>query len=92
MQEKGRLSTREIDRLVREAERYRAEDARYEERTRTKNQLEQSAYDVRNKLQEDDIAAKFSVTERETLEKVLTSPLPLPSLPMIAIHIPYTLM
>jgi heat shock protein 1/8 len=70
VQEKGRLSSREIDQMVREAERYRADDQRYEEKVKAKNRLEQAAYDVRNRLNEDENASKLSSSERETLEKV----------------------
>merc|ERR550534_2799385 len=43
-QQKGRLSTEEIDRIVKEAEKFKAEDAAKRERVDAKNQLESVLY------------------------------------------------
>merc|ERR1719216_366642 len=51
-QQKGRLSTEEIDRIVKEAEKFKAEDAAKRERVDAKNQLESVLYQTINQLGE----------------------------------------
>jgi len=46
--EKGRLSQEEIDRIVKDAERYKEEDDRMKKKVSAKNGLESYAYQVRN--------------------------------------------
>lgn len=59
--DKGRLSQRDIERMLAEAERYKEEDDRQRERVASKNQLEtyvfgvkQAAEDAGNKLSSDE--------------------------------------
>jgi len=49
-QQKGRLSSDEIDRIVKEAEKFKAEDAAKRERVDAKNQLESVLYQSMNQL------------------------------------------
>jgi len=51
-QQKGRLSSEEIDRIVKEAEKFKAEDAAKRERVDAKNQLESVLYQTMNQLGE----------------------------------------
>jgi len=51
-QQKGRLSTEEIDRIVKEAEKFKAEDAAKRERVDAKNQLESVLYQSMQQLGE----------------------------------------
>jgi len=51
-QQKGRLSTEEIDRIVKEAEKFKAEDALKRERVDAKNQLESVLFQSMNQLGE----------------------------------------
>jgi len=51
-QQKGRLSSEEIDRIVKEAEKFKAEDAAKRERVDAKNQLESVLYQTINQLGE----------------------------------------
>merc|ERR1719312_643210 len=51
-QQKGRLSTEEIDRIVKEAEKFKAEDAAKRERVDAKNQLESVLYQTTQQLGE----------------------------------------
>jgi len=51
--EKGRLSQQEIDRMVTEAEKYKAEDEKIAARVTARNELENFSYQVRNTLQDD---------------------------------------
>ena len=47
---KGRLSKDEIDRLVKEAEKYKNEDEQIKKKIETKNALENYTYSIRNTL------------------------------------------
>merc|ERR1712109_346426 len=51
-QQKGRLSSDEIDRIVKEAEKFKAEDQAKRERVDAKNQLESVLYQTQNQLGE----------------------------------------
>ncbi|EME31113.1 Heat shock 70 kDa protein 5 [Galdieria sulphuraria] len=66
--EKGRLSQEEIERMVKEAEQYKAEDEKQKVRIEAKNSLEQYAYNLRNTMQEDNVKKTLSESDRETLE------------------------
>lgn len=50
--DKGRLSQEEIDRMVREAERFRAEDDKQREKVQARNQLEAYVFGVKQALDE----------------------------------------
>ena len=50
--DKGRLSTDEIERMVKEAEQYKADDDRYHGRIRSKNNLEDFALEMKSTLEE----------------------------------------
>uniref|UniRef100_A0A146L5F1 Heat shock protein 68 n=2 Tax=Lygus hesperus TaxID=30085 RepID=A0A146L5F1_LYGHE len=62
--DKGRLSKEEIDRMVSEAERYKAEDDRQRERIAAKNQLEGYIFQVKQAI--DEAGDKLSQTDKET--------------------------
>jgi L1 cell adhesion molecule like protein len=47
---KGRLSKDDIERLVKEAERYKAEDEEIKKKVEAKNALENYTYSIRNTL------------------------------------------
>merc|ERR1719151_278752 len=51
-QQKGRLSSDEIDRIVKEAEKFKAEDQAKRERVDAKNQLESVLYQTMNQIGE----------------------------------------
>jgi len=51
-QQKGRLSSEEIDRIVKEAEKFKAEDQAKRERVDAKNQLESVLYQTMNQIGE----------------------------------------
>merc|ERR1711907_919510 len=52
--DKGRMSADEIERLVQEAERYKAEDEANKGRVEAKNSLENYAFQIRNSINDDD--------------------------------------
>merc|ERR1711988_1020381 len=66
--EKGRLSKEEIDRMVQEAEKYRAEDEQSRQKIEAKNGLENYCFTMRNTLQEDKLKDKFEAGDKEKIE------------------------
>ena len=69
--DKGRLSKEEIERMVSEAEKYKAEDAAATERISAKNALESYAYNLRNSLTDDKLAGKFDPADKQKLESAV---------------------
>ena len=67
--DKGRLSKDEIERLVKEAEKFKDEDKKVKDRIEAKNQLEQYAYQVRNTLNEEKLKDKFSEDEKKKINE-----------------------
>ncbi|KAF8212313.1 heat shock protein 70 family [Mycena galopus ATCC 62051] len=66
--DKGRLSKEEIDRMVEEAEKYKAEDEAAAARITSKNALESYAYNLRNSLNDEKLADKFEAADKSKLE------------------------
>merc|ERR1712154_602262 len=66
--EKGRLSQSEIDRMVQEAEKYRAEDESNRAKIEAKNGLENYCFTMRNTLQEEKLKEKFEAGDKEKIE------------------------
>ncbi|KAF8201445.1 heat shock cognate 70 [Pholiota molesta] len=66
--DKGRLSKEEIERMVEEAEKYRAEDEAAAARITAKNGLESYAYNLRNSLNDEKLADKFDAADKSKLE------------------------
>merc|ERR1712023_82833 len=69
--EKGRLSQAEIDRMVNEAEKYRAEDEQNRAKVEAKNGLENYCFTMRNTLQEEKLKDKFEGDDKEKIEKAV---------------------
>merc|ERR1712209_137947 len=69
--EKGRLSQAEIDRMVNEAEKYRAEDESNRQKIEAKNGLENYCFTMRNTLQEEKLKDKFESGDKEKIEKAV---------------------
>merc|ERR1712091_490339 len=68
MGEKGRLSQAEIDRMVQEAEKYKAEDDANRGKVEAKNGLENYCFTMRNTLQEEKLKEKFEAGDKEKIE------------------------
>ncbi|KIM49190.1 hypothetical protein M413DRAFT_59735 [Hebeloma cylindrosporum] len=66
--DKGRLSKEEIERMVEEAERYKAEDEAAAARITAKNGLESYAYNLRNSINDEKLADKFEAADKTKLE------------------------
>jgi len=69
--EKGRLSQSEIDRMVSEAEQYKAEDEQNKGKVEAKNGLENYCFTMRNTLQEEKLKEKFEGGDKEAIEKAV---------------------
>jgi len=66
--DKGRLSKEDIDRMVEEAERYKAEDEAAAARITAKNGLESYAYNLRNSMNDENLAGKLEPADKTRLE------------------------
>ncbi|PNW79920.1 hypothetical protein CHLRE_08g372100v5 [Chlamydomonas reinhardtii] len=71
--DKGRLSKDEIERMVQEAEKYKADDEQLKKKVEAKNSLENYAYNMRNTIREDKVASQLSASDKESMEKALTA-------------------
>merc|ERR1712165_390899 len=69
--DKGRLSKEDIERMVNEAEQFKAEDDVQKERISAKNGLESYIFNVKASLDEEQIKSKLSDDEIKTLTKKL---------------------
>merc|ERR1711988_1403438 len=66
--EKGRLSQSEIDRMVEEAEKFKAEDDAHKQKIEAKNGLENYCYSMKNTLDEPNLKDKFEAGDKEAIE------------------------
>jgi len=69
--DKGRLSKEEIERMVEEAEKYKAEDEAAAARITAKNGLESYAYNLRNSINDEKLADKFEAADKSKLENAV---------------------
>jgi heat shock protein 1/8 len=69
--EKGRLSKDDIERMVREAERYKSEDETNRSRVEAKNALENYAFNVRNAVRDEKLAGKIAEADKKEIERLL---------------------
>merc|ERR1712138_152924 len=69
--EKGRLSQSEIDRMVAEAEKFKAEDEANKSKIEAKNGLENYCFTMRNTLSEEKLQDKFEGDDKDKIEKAL---------------------
>ncbi|KAG5080850.1 heat shock 70 kDa protein-like [Glycine soja] len=69
--DKGRLSKEEIEKMLKDAERYKAEDEELKKKVEAKNSLENYAYNMRNTIKDEKIGEKLSPDEKEKIEKAV---------------------
>jgi len=69
--DKGRLSKEEIERMVAEAEEFKAQDQEEADRVQARNGLESYAYNLRNTLGEAQVKSKLSAADKAALEKAV---------------------
>ncbi|KAM8723796.1 heat shock 70 kDa protein 1-like [Acanthopagrus schlegelii] len=65
--DKGRLSKEEIERMVQDADRYKAEDDLQREKIAAKNSLESYAFNMKSTAQDDNLKGKLSEEEQKKL-------------------------
>merc|ERR1712196_750144 len=65
--DKGRLSKEEIERMVQEAEKYKAEDEEHTKKVEAKNGLENYAYNMRNTIGDEKLAGKIDPADKEKI-------------------------
>ena len=63
--DKGRLSQTDIERMVREAEEYKADDDKQKERVAAKNSLESYCFGIKQTLDDDNIKTKIPQSDRD---------------------------
>jgi len=69
--DKGRLSKDEIERMVSEAEKYKAEDEEARKKVDAKNSLENYAYNMRNTIRDEKVASKLSADDKAKMEAAI---------------------
>lgn len=69
--DKGRLSKDDIERMVQEAEKYKAEDEEVKKKVEAKNSLENYAYNMRNTIRDEKFAGKLDPADKEKMEKAV---------------------
>jgi heat shock 70kDa protein 1/2/6/8 len=71
--DKGRMTPEEIERLVQEAEQYKAEDEANRARVEAKNALENYAFQVKNSLNDESLAAKLSEQDKTKITDAVST-------------------
>ncbi|GFS36064.1 heat shock protein 70 [Actinidia rufa] len=69
--DKGRLSKDEIEKMVKDAERYKAEDEDVKKKVEAKNSLENFAYNMRNTVRDEKFASKLDPADKQRIEKAV---------------------
>mmetsp|Transcript_18640 Transcript_18640/g.63512 ORF Transcript_18640/g.63512 Transcript_18640/m.63512 type:complete len:658 (-) Transcript_18640:159-2132(-) len=69
--DKGRLSKEEIERMVQEAEKYKAEDEEHKKKVDAKNNLENYAYNMRNTIKDEKVGGKLDADDKKKLEEAI---------------------
>jgi len=68
--DKNRLSSDEIERMIKDAAEHAEEDKAKKERIEAKGELERFVYDLKNRLNDETLAAKLSDDEKATIKKL----------------------
>merc|ERR1712196_622663 len=69
--DKGRMTPEEIERLVQEAERYKAEDEANRARIEAKNGLENYCFSVKNSINDEKMAGQMKPEDKESMEAAI---------------------
>ncbi|MGH0131758.1 UNVERIFIED_CONTAM: hypothetical protein FKN15_048586 [Acipenser sinensis] len=65
--DKGRLSKEEIERMVQDADKYRAQDEAQREKIAAKNSLESFAFNMKSSVEEENMKAKISEDDKKQI-------------------------
>jgi heat shock protein 1/8 len=71
--DKGRLSKVDIEKMVQDAEKYKAEDEEVKRKVDAKNGLENYAYNMKNTIRDDKISGQLSADDKQKIEKAVES-------------------
>jgi L1 cell adhesion molecule like protein len=71
--DKGRLTKEDIERMVAEAEKFKEEDAKVAERIAAKNGLESYVYNLKNSIEEPNMAEKITSEDKASLDDIIKS-------------------
>merc|ERR1711959_385183 len=66
--DKGRLSKEDIERMVQEAEKYKAEDEEHKKKIDAKNGLENYCYSMRNSMNDENVGGKLDPEDKKMIE------------------------
>ncbi|GAM27492.1 hypothetical protein SAMD00019534_106680 [Acytostelium subglobosum LB1] len=69
--DKGRLTKDQIEKMVADAEKYKAQDEAQKEKVEAKNKLENYAYQVRNSIRDEKLVAKLSEDDKKSIEEAV---------------------
>ncbi|KAL1450506.1 hypothetical protein WDU94_002864 [Cyamophila willieti] len=70
--DQNRLTPDDIDRMIKDAEKFADDDKKLKERVESRNELESYAYSLKNQLQDKDkLGAKISDSEKATMEEAI---------------------
>jgi len=69
--DKGRLSKEEIEKMVHDAEKYKAEDEEVKKKVDAKNSLENYAYNMRNTVRDEKFAGKLDPADKAKIEEAI---------------------
>ena len=67
--DKGRLSKEEIEKMVSDAEKFKAEDEAMKEKVEAKNGLENYCFQMRNTLNEEKLKEHFTNEDKKTIQE-----------------------
>merc|ERR1711972_525672 len=65
--DKGRLSKEDIEKMVNEAEKYKAEDEKQREKISAKNNLESYCFNMKSTMDEEKVKAAISESDKKTI-------------------------
>ncbi|KAI8021779.1 Heat shock 70 kDa protein [Camellia lanceoleosa] len=69
--DKGRLSKEDVEKMVKDAEKYKAEDEEVKKKVEAKNTLENYAYNMRNTVRDEKLGGKLDPADKEKIEKAV---------------------
>jgi L1 cell adhesion molecule like protein len=69
--DKSRLSKEEIDKMVNDAEKYKADDEKHKERIQAKNELENLAYTMRSNINDAKVSGNLNTDDKKTIEEAV---------------------
>ncbi|XP_041428838.1 heat shock 70 kDa protein-like [Xenopus laevis] len=70
--DKGRLSKEDIEKMVQEAEKYKADDDAQRERVDAKNALESYAFNLKSMVEDENVKGKISDEDKRTISEKCT--------------------